>query len=297
MSGNPKRPPVTRIKASAQDGARALDFDTLLIENARKLVSFRRYLREMWERRSLVRVLAARELKGTYEMNVVGFAWWMLEPLSLAAVYFVLVKILQRGTHPSYVVFLLASLIPFKWLNSSLIGSMGTVRANATLVTDVYFPRALLPITESVIGLAHFGVGLLVVPFFMLILGVGFSWSLLFIPVIAAVQFVFTLGVSYPLSVWGLNYRNLPGLMGNVLRLWFYMTPALWRIGRVHKPGLRFLIYLNPLTGIFRGYQGAIYDHRAPGFDLLWTAVVGVVTLVLGSWYFTRREAQFGKVL
>jgi lipopolysaccharide transport system permease protein len=296
MPTDPKRAPVTRIKAPAAGASRAMDFDTLLVENARRLVSFRRYLQEMWERRTLVQVLAGRQLKSTYEMNIIGFVWWMLEPLSLAAVYYVLVKILQRGTQPSYVVFLLASLIPFKWLMSSLMGSMGTVRQNASLITDVYFPRALLPVTENVIGLAHFGVGLLILPLFMLVLGVGFSWTLLFIPFIAAVQFVFTLGVAYPLSVWGLNYRNLPGLMGNILRLWFYLTPAMWRIGRVPKQ-FRLIVYLNPLTGIFRSYQGAIFDHRKPGFDLVWTAFVGCIALALGAWYFTRREAQFGKML
>jgi lipopolysaccharide transport system permease protein len=297
MANAPKRSPVTRIKAPPADRSRALDFDTLLVENAKRLVSFRHYLREMWERRSLVRVLAGRQLKGTYEMNIVGFVWWILEPLSLAAVYYVLVKILQKSTQPSFVVFILASLIPFKWLMSSLVGSMGTVRMNATLITDVYFPRALLPITETVIGLAHFGVGLLVVPIFMIWLHVGFSWSLLWIPVVAAVQFVFVLGVAYPLSVWGLNYRNLPGLMGNILRLWFYLTPALWMITRINSASGRFIVRLNPLTGIFRGYQGAIYLHHKPGMDLAWSAFVGCVALVLGSWYFTRREAQFGKVL
>jgi len=297
MPAKPRRSPITRIKAPVEGASRAMDFDTLLVENARRLVSFRRYLQEMWERRSLVRVLAGRQLKGTYEMNIVGFGWWMLEPLSLAAVYYVLVKILQKGTQPDFVVFILASLIPFKWLMSSLLGSMGTVRQNATLITDVYFPRALLPITENVIGLAHFGVGLLVVPIFMLVLGVGFGWTLLFIPLITVVQFVLTLGLAYPLSVWGLNYRNLPGLMGNILRLWFYLTPALWRIDQVKSPTGRFIIYLNPLTGMFRSYQGAIFDHRPPGFDLAYSALFGCITLVLGAWYFTRREAQFGKML
>jgi len=296
MAANPKKTPITRIKASPAGRSRALDFDTLLVENAKRLVSFRHYLREMWERRSLVQVLSGRQLKSTYEMNVVGFIWWMLEPLSLAAVYFILVSILQKRTDPSFVVFILASLIPFKWLISSLIGAMGTVRQNATLVTDVYFPRALLPITEAVVGLAHFGVGLLVIPLFMLGLGVGFSASLIWLPVVAAVEFVFVLGLAYPLSVWGLNYRNLPGLMGNILRLWYYLTPTLWYIYKV-PAGQRWIIYLNPLTGIFRSYQAAIMNHHKPGMDLAWSAFVGCILLGVGAWYFTRREAQFGKML
>jgi ABC-type polysaccharide/polyol phosphate export permease len=202
--------------------------------------------------------------------------------------------------------------LPFKWLSSSVIQSMTTVRGNASLVTDVYFPRALLPVTETAIGLAHFGVGLLCIPVFMLVLGVAPVPQLIFLPLIVAVQLVFTLGLAYPAAVWGLNYRNLPGLFGNVLRLWFYLSPALYEVSRFTQPWQRTIMRLNPLTGLFESYRGAFglagftqdpvtklthYHAEAPGFDLVWTAIVGVVMLVLGSWYFTRREAQFGKIL
>jgi ABC-type polysaccharide/polyol phosphate export permease len=310
MANDPKRPPVTRIKARPADAPRALDFDTLLVENAKKLVSFREYIKEMWHRRTLVRVLAGRQLKSSYELNLVGFVWWMLEPLSLAAVYYVLVTVLTHRNDKGYILVVLVSLLPFKWFSSSVIQSMTTVRANASLVTDVYFPRALLPVTETTIGLAHFGVGLLVLPFFMLILNRWPGPQIIFLPLVVAVQLIFTLGLSYPAAVWGLNYRNLPGLFGNLLRLWFYLSPALYEISRF-KGWQRTIMRLNPLTGLFEGYRGALglagftpdargfthYHSEAPGMDLVWTLIVAVIMLAIGSWYFTRREAQFGKVL
>ena len=312
MSSEPKKPPVMRVKAPAADAPRALDFDTLLYENARKLVTFRNYLREMWERRSLVQVLAGRKLKSEYEMNIVGFAWWLLEPLSLAAVYYVLVTVLTSSTDSKYMLVVLVSLLPFKWLQSSVIQSMTTVRSNANLVTDVYFPRALLPVTETSIGLAHFGVALLVLPIFMFALKVAPGPQLIFLPVIVVVQLVFTLGMAYPMAVWGLNYRNLPGLMANMMRLWFYLSPGLFELSRFTKGWQRGLMRLNPLTGLFESYRGVFglsgftrdpvtkathYHFAAPGFDLVYTAVVGALMLGLGAWYFTRREAQFGKIL
>jgi len=305
MANDPKRTPVTRIKARPADAPRALDFDTLLVENAKKLVSFREYVKEMWQRRALVRVLAGRQLKSTYELNLVGFVWWLLEPLSLAAVYYVLVTVLTHRTDKVYILVVLVSLLPFKWLSSSVIQSMTTVRGNASLVTDVYFPRALLPVTETMIGLAHFAVGLLVIPVFMLVLGVAPVPQLIFLPVIIAVQLVFTLGLAYPAAVWGLNYRNLPGLFGNLLRLWFYLSPALYEVSRF-QGWQRTVMRLNPLTGLFEAYRGAFglagftvnpvtkltnYHAEAPGLDFVWTASVGDAMLALGSWYFMRREA------
>lgn len=284
------RPPTKRPPA----------YETVI--GARTRIPAGRYLAESWQRRDLVRVLAGRELKSNYEMNIVGFAWWLLEPLSLTAVYYVFMEIVSGGgdeTHePHRILFILISLLSYKWLASSLIGAMGAVRANANLITDLYFPRALLPLTEVAVGLAHYLVGLLVIPILMLILGVGTSWHLIFLPLVMAVQFLFALGLSYPMSVWGLNYRNLPGLLTNILRLWFYLSPGIWALSRLEGHAwAQALVKWNPLTGLFESYRGAIFLHRAPGWELAWTAAVGLLAALVGGGYFIRREAQFGKEL
>lgn len=268
--------------------------------SARQHVSLRFYLRELWDRRSLVGVLAGRELKSKYEMNVVGFAWWLLEPLSLTLVYVVVVSLIFRaGTRDiPYPLFVVIALLPYKWLASSLIGSMNVVRTNANLVTDVYFPRALLPITETVVGLAHFCVGLAVIPIFMIAYKVPTSWHLVFLPLVMATEFVLVLGIGYLLAVWGLIFRNLPGLTAQLLRLWFYLSPGLWDMSRVRVPWHRTLVELNPLTGIFLGYRNAlIARHSAPWWTLAYSAGFGVVALLVGFWYFRRKEANFGKAI
>lgn len=286
MNAAPPRT-VSRIKARSSTGAIA-------------------YIRECWERRGLVGVLAGRELKSAYEMNIVGFAWWLLEPLSLTLVYVVLFDVILKSNVPSYPLFILLALLPFKWLSQSLLGSMGTMRANASLVTDVYFPRALLPFADTVTGLAHYLVGLLIVPLFMAAYGVGPSPYLFYLPVVIAAQLVLTLGLAYPLAVWGVYYRNLPNLVGNLLRLWLYLSPALWALSSLSESH-QTLVRLNPLTGIFEGYRGAFglvlasdgrtLIHQAPGWDLVLSAGIGFISLLIGGLYFIRREAQFGKLL
>lgn len=278
--------------------ARPPAYETVI--GARTRIPAGRYLAEAWQRRDLVRVLAGRELKSNYEMNAVGFGWWLLEPLSLTVVYYVFMEIVSgaREHEPNRLLFILLSLLSYKWLSSALIGAMGSVRANANLITDLYFPRALLPVTEVAVGLAHYLVGLLVVPLVMLVLGVTPSWHLVFLPLVIAVQFIFSLGLSYPMSVWGLNYRNLPGLSANILRLWFYLSPGIWALSRLDDhPLARQVVKYNPLTGLFESYRGAIFTHHAPGWDLAWTALVGLVAMAIGGLYFIRREAQFGKEL
>ena len=305
----PRDPNLVWIKARQHNKIRILDFDQFLTELGHGIVAFLRYIGELWQRRGLISVLAGRDLKGQYEMNIVGFAWWLLEPLSMTAVYYILINILQggKGGDPIRVLTILVATLPFKWFVQSLIGSMGVVRGNASLVNDVYIPRALLPLAQLAIGLAHFGVGLLVVPLFMLLLHVTPTWNILWLPVVIAVQFIFMLGIAYIFAVWGLNYRNLPNTMNNLLRLWFYVSPALYPLTQVTGK-VRVLMYLNPLTGLFQGYRGALLHsvrdlktgavlNTGPDWTLIYTLVCGVVLSILGGWYFTRREAHFGKLL
>lgn len=290
---------VVRIKA--QEGApfRILDADNFVVETARSVAGYRHYARELWQRKSLIRVLAGRELKSKYDMHVVGFVWWLLEPLSLTAVYFFLIDVLRGGADKpkAQLLFVVLAVLPYKWLASSLIGSMGVVRANSSLVTDVYFPRALLPMTELAVGLAHFLVGLLIIPLFMLILGVPPTWALLALPGVVVVQGVLILGLAYPMSVWGLNYRNLPGLTSNLLRLWFYLSPALYTLDSLNQGWARRMMHLNPLTGLFESYRGAVVTGSIPVWDLLYSLAFGLFFVVAGGFYFTRREPHFGKML
>jgi lipopolysaccharide transport system permease protein len=304
----PRDPGFVRIKAREHRTIRWLDFDQFLLELGRGIVAFFRYIGEIWQRRALIPVLAGRELKGQYEMNIVGFGWWLLEPLSMTAVYYFLINILQRGNgDPNRLLTILVATLSFKWLSQSLIGSMGVVRGNASLVNDVYLPRALLPLSQLTIGLAHFGVGLLVVPVFMLVQHVGVTWYILWLPVVIAVQFIFMLGIAYIFAVWGLNYRNLPNTMTNLLRLWFYLSPALYPLSYL-KGVQRTIMYFNPLTGLFQGYRGALLHavrdpkthtlaNTGPDWTLIYTLICGIIVTVIGGWYFTRREAHFGKML
>jgi ABC-type polysaccharide/polyol phosphate export permease len=273
--------------------------DAVVIESARRTVSLPTYVREAWERRRLVRVLAARQLRSTYEINIVGFAWWLLEPLSLALVYYALFTFIFRRNQPHYLLTLLVALLPFKWLSQTTTQSMGTIRGNAALILDVYFPRALLPVTEAVVGLAHFGVALLVLPLTMLAYRTWGGIHIVWLPVIAAVQLVLIMGIAFPMSVWGIGYRNLPGVVSNALRLWFYLSPGIWTLELVEKRRLliRTLVWLNPLTGLLDGYRRALIEGRPPGLTLAWTAIVAVGLFAGGLAYFVRREGQFGKML
>lgn len=267
--------------------------------SAERTVSMRFYLRELLARRDLIRVLVGRELKSQYEMNIVGFTWWLLEPASLTMVYVLVVQVIFDKGKPGYPLLVLCALLAYKWLASALIGSMNTVRGHANLITDVYFPRALLPLVEVVVGLAHFLVGLCIIPILMVAYRhdiAGASWQLLWMPLIVFVEFVLILGLAYPMTVWGLRFRNLSNLSANLFRIWFYLTPGIWELSDIaDRPNFVLLVKLNPLTGIFVSLKNVILHAQRPDWELGWSFLCGLLFIALGARYFIKREAQFGK--
>jgi ABC-type polysaccharide/polyol phosphate export permease len=268
-----------------------------VVENVPRLASYGGYIRETWQRRSLVRVLASRKLKANYEMTLVGFAWWIFEPLSLAMVYFVLFNIISnRG--PEFMVLLLSALLPYKWLRQTIIASMNTVSANANLVSDIYFPRALLPMTDLAVGASHFGIALLLMPPLMAVFGFPFTAKMFLLPVIIAIEAVLALGLAYPSAVWGLYFQNLSNFSGNFIRMWFYLSPSLWTLEEIDSGAWYYgLVRANPLTGLFEGYRSVFLGAPLHLVDLAITCAWAIVLFLIGSYYFTRRESQFGKLV
>ena len=278
------------------DLSEAAHHESETVENVPRLASYGGYIKETWDRRGLIRVLASRKLKANYEMSLMGFIWWIFEPLSLALVYFVLFGVIFNGREPDFIVHLLAALLPYKWLRQTILQSMNTVSANANLVQDIYFPRALLPLTDLTVGLSHFGIALLIMPPLMLLHGVPFTWNILLLPVCVLVTGILALAFAYPAAVWGLYFQNLSNFSGNFIRLWFYLSPSVWDISRAPERW-HWLIRLNPLTGIFEGYRSVFLGRELHLADLAYSAGFGLVVLFFGSYYFTRRESQFGKLV
>lgn len=253
------------------------------------------YLRDVWEHRGLLRVLIGRDLKGAHEMNIVGFFWWLLEPLSYAMVYFVLIDVIfGRGT-PAFPLFAIIALLPYKWMVRSITGSIGTVNNNAGLVGNVFFPRAFLPLAEVTVGLANYSVGLLIIPGFMLYYRIAPTLDTLWLPVVIAVQYTFLLGIAFPAAAIGIHFKNVRRLTGNLMRLWFYLSPGIWALSEIDDERLRQLIRFNPLTGIFESYHNVIMFGEPPDPFLWYTLGLGLVGLMIGGVFFVRKERQFGK--
>ncbi|HXG40149.1 MAG TPA: ABC transporter permease [Candidatus Limnocylindrales bacterium] len=267
-------------------------------------------LRELWERRRLIAYLVGADLRKKGADTILGNVWWILDPLLQMLVYVVLVSLIFARPQPDYPLFIFAAILPWKWFTSSVIDAIGSVSSQDRLIKQIQFPKIVLPTAATLAGIVHFGFGLIALGGLLLVLYPDrLSPYLLLIPAIAAVQLVFTLAVGYVVAAVNVFYRDVSNLARHALRLWFYLSPALYGASAVERlaaehPRLVDLFRLNPFFVLFTAYRNVIYGAESGGGPIPpdWTSLgvllavsLGLVALAIA--FFKRFEPAFAKVL
>ena len=268
--------------------------------------------------RELLGNLTQRELRGKYKRSALGWAWSLINPLSLAVIFTFVFGVVFNGRLEAtgnselsgitaYPLFLLCGLLPWAFLANSIGGSIGSLVANANLVKKVYFPREIL-VASSVFSLVF---TLLIE---MSVLGVallafGNVW-LKFLPLILLVmllQTVFAIGIGLLLAALNVYFRDVQHFVGIFMQLWFYATPVIYpitlltdRLGDRTVLGFDVLtLYkLNPMTAFVEMYHSMLFYLQWPDWELfLYATVVSVAMLGIGMLVFKRLEPRFAEEL
>lgn len=261
-------------------------------------------IREIWSRRRLARYLVRADLVKTGADTVLGNVWWILDPLLQMLVYVVLVEIILGVKTPDYPLFVFCAILPWKWFTSSTNDAISSVTSREKIIKQVQFPKIVLPLAATVSGIANFLFGLIPLAGLLLLFYADrISINLLFVPLIAAVQFVFTLAVAVFLAGANVFFRDLGNMARHLLRLWFYLSPALYTADRYQaiqekSRVVGAILNLNPWATLFESYHNAIFNRTAPDFIALGTVLISsLVLLAFATLFFKRVEPAFAKVL
>ena len=269
---------------------------------------------ELWSRRQLVGYLVRADLKKKGADTILGNLWWVIDPLLQMLVYVILVSVIFARSQPDYPLFIFAAILPWKWFSTAVGDATGAVVMQDRLIKQVRFPRLVLPAAAVMAGVTNFAFGLIpLAAMFVFLYPDRLSPYLVFIPVIAAVQLVFTMAIGFVVSAINVFYRDIGNVSRHVLRLWFYLSPALYGPATIHRlaeghPTLFRLIELNPFYTLFTAYRNVIYGTETTGGGSTppippdWGALAGLllaslVLLALATVFFKRLEPTFAKVL
>ena len=273
--------------------------DVIVLEPKRGWASLE--LRQLWDYRELLFFLTWRDILLRYKQAVLGIAWAILQPLLTMVVFTVVfnkgLKVETGDKNLPYAVFSFSGLLPWQFFAGALTRSTTSVVGNSNLVTKVYFPRLVIPMSAVLGVLIDFVLSFIVLLILMAAYGIAPGWEIALLPAFVVLIIATALSVGLWMSAINVLYRDVQYIIPFVVQLWMFVSPVIYPLEETWPEWLRVLFSLNPMTGVINGFRwsllGQPFDARYLGIS---TAVV-VVLLVGGLFYFKRTERVFADVV
>jgi len=252
---------------------------------------------ESWRYRELLYFLAWRDVKVRYKQTVMGAAWAIIQPLATMVIFtLIFSRMMKLSTEGiPYPVFAFAGLLPWTLFQSALGQSSSSLLRQTSLLSKVYFPRLLVPLSSVVSALLDFGLALLVLAGLMVWYGVKPSWGLTTLPLFVLLALASALAVGVWFAALSVKYRDFRYVVPFALRLWLFLSPVAYPSEKLISqipPNCRWIYDLNPMTGVLDGFRWGLFSASSspmPG-SVLMSALVVAVTLACGLLYFRRVE-------
>jgi lipopolysaccharide transport system permease protein len=254
--------------------------------------------RELWAYRELLWVLASRDVRVRYKQTVLGASWAILRPFTAMLIFSVVFG--HLGKMPSegypYPVFVYAGLLPWTFFASALTASGQSVVGSAQLITKVYFPRLIIPLASVGAALVDLLVSTGVLLTIMIWYSVGWTWHLLAAPLLLAAVVFASLGIGMLLAALTVTYRDFTHLTPFIVQIWMYVTPVIFPVTLV-PPQWRWLLYLNPMTGLVEGFRSAFLGKAFDLGGIAASLAVAAGLFAIGITYFEHAERRFADVI
>jgi lipopolysaccharide transport system permease protein len=256
-------------------------------------------LKELWDYRELLYFLVWRDVKVRYKQTAIGATWAVIQPLMTMVIFTVVFA--KFAKMPSdglpYPIFSYAALLPWTYFAKALNQSVLSVVGDAHLITKVYFPRLLLPVSAVIGGLIDFAVSFVFLLGMMAWYGITPTWGMLLLPGFVLLTMLTALSISLWLSVINVRYRDIGQGIPFLIQIWLFASPVAYPASVVPE-SWRSLYNLNPLAGIIEGFRWALLGHQSPPIVALMSTTAIVLALLYGGIvFFKRMEKTFADVV
>lgn len=260
--------------------------------------------RNLLDRRQLLWTLVASNLKRQNKNSNLGYLWWFLDPLLTTGVYYLLFTVMFAGSQKKedpFVLFIICGMMPWKAFGDSVGQSVGAVFGASGLIKSINFPKAVLPISLVLSNAVYFVFSLIVVFVVALAYGERYgTWpssAYLALPLVILLQLIFTMGLSYLVSILGVFFMDTANIVGHIMQLWYFLSPGLYGVHRVPAHLLPWF-RLNPFCGLMTSYRNIFMYHRFPEWiDLAYPLGIGLLTWAVGYALFRRFEGRVAQTL
>ncbi len=256
-------------------------------------------LKELWHYRELIYFLTWRDIKVRYKQAVLGIAWSVLQPVLTTAIMTVVFGILLEVESDGlpYPVFALSALLPWHLFQLSLQKSSISLVGNANLLTKVYFPRLIIPLSSVLSAMVDFIISLILLFITMAIYKIPLTWNALWVIPLTLLTVLAALAVGLWLSALNVQYRDVQQMVPFLIQIWMYATPIVYPITTIPEGTFRYIYSLNPMVGVVQGFRWAFFGGSPPDMTLLISSLAVLLLLTSGLFFFRRMEKTFADVV
>lgn len=257
------------------------------------------HIQELYRFRDLLWLWVLRNIRVRYKQSVLGVLWAILQPLSLMIIFSVVfslfVKVPTDGV--PYPIFSYSALLPWTFFATAISFGITSLTNNINLITKIYFPREILPISVVIAGLFDFLIGILVFGVLIVYYQRPIGFSLLLYPVLVCIEIIFIMGVVFFSSALNVLYRDIQFVVPLAVQLLLYATPVLYPASLVPER-FRWLYLLNPMAALITAYRDITLTNTWPnGLLLLQTFLISILIFFGGYIFFKKVEWQFADII
>ncbi len=261
-------------------------------------------LRELWAHRELIYFLTKRELQIRYKQSFFGISWAVLQPLVFAGIFALVLGGVLHYKPPSdlpYLVFAVASIVPWLFTAQAIQGGAGSLVTDANLIAKVYFPRLALPLSKGLSLLTDLGIALLLVVVVTLLYGVTIASTAWLVPAFLLLGVLTAFAIGTLLAAINVKYRDIQLVVPMLVQIMFFASPVLYdgtQVGDQSGSFWRYLYSINPMASVLDGMRWALFDTPYPGTINILISVASALVILVGALiYFRRAEDFFADVI
>jgi lipopolysaccharide transport system permease protein len=271
--------------------------ESILIHPSKGVFHFN--LGELWQYKELLYFLIWKEVKVRYKQTLIGGAWAILQPMVTMVIFTIifgkLAKIPSDGL--PYPVFTYTALLPWMLFSQALTRSGGSLVYNANLITKVYFPRLLIPLSAALAPIVDFFVSFLILLGMLAWYGISPTLGILALPLLLALTLVTAMSVNLWLAPLNVKYRDVAHTLPFLSQIWMYASPVAYSLNLIPEKW-KFLYSINPMVGVIEGFRWALLGKQSPNFMAMAVSLIVVMALFIsGIIYFNKTEQTFADVI
>lgn len=253
---------------------------------------------ELIHYRDLLWFLTIRGIKAKYAQSILGVSWAVIQPLFSTVVFTIvfgnLAKIDSNGV--PYFLFSFCALVPWTFFSATLTDSANSLVANASMISKVYFPRMVLPLSSILSKGVDFTIALVVLIIFLISYQFMPSWQVVFLPWALLVLLMTSLGIGMLLSAMAVQYRDVKHAMTFGVQLLMYAAPVVYPTSNVPEPYQQWYVF-NPMVGVIESFRSVFLGTITFPYEwLAWGTLTSSVLFVFGLFYFRKMERVFADV-